>query len=190
MGYLLSSFLWAYVLCLIPVGLLVDRFGGKIVNACGIGLWSLATVCTGLAPSHLFVMVSRDRHGHGRVDLLARVQPHHPRVVPGGGTRLRQRHFRRRRGGGTGGRRGRHLRHRRRLGLALGVHRRRLGRLRLAAAVVGLFRPSRARRVGCVRPSATKSCANGTASSPPMSRNNRHPRCGICCRCAAPGACS
>ena len=32
MGYLLSSFLWTYVLCLIPVGLLVDRFGGKIVN--------------------------------------------------------------------------------------------------------------------------------------------------------------
>ncbi len=59
MGYLLSSFLWAYVFCLIPVGLLVDRFCGKIVNACGIGLWSLATVCTGLAPSHLFVMASR-----------------------------------------------------------------------------------------------------------------------------------
>ena len=33
MGYLLSSFLWTYVFCLIPVGLLVDRFGGKIVNA-------------------------------------------------------------------------------------------------------------------------------------------------------------
>ena len=33
MGYLLSSFLWMYVLCLLPVGLLVDRFGGKIVNA-------------------------------------------------------------------------------------------------------------------------------------------------------------
>ncbi len=28
MGWLLSSFLWMYVLCLIPVGLLVDRFGG------------------------------------------------------------------------------------------------------------------------------------------------------------------
>jgi MFS family permease len=65
MGYLLSSFLWAYVLCLIPVGLLVDRFGGKIVNACGIGLWSLATVCTGLAPSHLIVMVSRIVMGAG-----------------------------------------------------------------------------------------------------------------------------
>jgi MFS family permease len=65
MGYLLSSFLWAYVLCLIPVGLLVDRFGGKIVNACGIGLWSLATVCTGLAPSHLIVMASRVVMGMG-----------------------------------------------------------------------------------------------------------------------------
>ena len=65
MGYLLSSFLWAYVLCLIPVGLLVDRFGGKIVNACGIGLWSLATVCTGLAPSHLILMGSRIVMGMG-----------------------------------------------------------------------------------------------------------------------------
>src|SRR5690349_18487446 len=44
MGYLLSSFLWMYVLCLIPVGLLVDRFGGKLVNAVGIGVWSAATV--------------------------------------------------------------------------------------------------------------------------------------------------
>lgn len=65
MGYLLSSFLWAYVLCLIPVGLLVDRFGGKIVNACGIGLWSLATVCTGLAPSHLVVLGTRVVMGMG-----------------------------------------------------------------------------------------------------------------------------
>jgi hypothetical protein len=31
MGYLLSSFLWTYVLCLIPVGLLVDRLGSKTV---------------------------------------------------------------------------------------------------------------------------------------------------------------
>src|ERR1700722_5568319 len=65
MGYLLSSFLWVYVFCLIPVGLLVDRFGGKIVNACGIGLWSLATVCTGLAPSYLIVMASRVVMGMG-----------------------------------------------------------------------------------------------------------------------------
>lgn len=83
MGYLLSSFLWVYVFCLIPVGLLVDRYGGKIVNARGIGLWSLATVCTGLAPSHLVVSTQENpgqphRHGHGRVHVLAGLQPHHP----------------------------------------------------------------------------------------------------------------
>jgi len=65
MGYLLSSFLWTYVLCLIPVGLLVDRFGGKIVNGLGIGLWSAATVLTGFAPSFLFVVGSRMVMGIG-----------------------------------------------------------------------------------------------------------------------------
>jgi MFS family permease len=65
MGYLLSSFLWFYVLCLIPVGLLVDRFGGKIVNAMGIGLWSAATVLTGFAPNFLFMIGARMIMGMG-----------------------------------------------------------------------------------------------------------------------------
>ena len=65
LGVLLSSFLWVYVFCLIPVGLLVDRYGGKVVNACGIGLWSFATVCTGLAPSYLGVLASRVVMGMG-----------------------------------------------------------------------------------------------------------------------------
>src|SRR4051794_8637549 len=65
MGYLLSSFLWMYVICLIPVGLLVDRFGGKVVNAAGIGLWSAATVLTGFAPSYLFMMGTRVVMGMG-----------------------------------------------------------------------------------------------------------------------------
>ena len=49
LGYLFSSFLWMYIVCLIPVGLLVDRFGGKRVNARGIALWSAATVLTGFS---------------------------------------------------------------------------------------------------------------------------------------------
>jgi ACS family glucarate transporter-like MFS transporter len=65
MGYLLSSFLWTYVLCLIPVGLLVDRFGGKLVNGMGIGLWSAATVLTGFAPSFLFMLGTRMVMGMG-----------------------------------------------------------------------------------------------------------------------------
>jgi MFS family permease len=65
MGYLLSSFLWTYVLCLIPVGMLVDRFGGKIVNSLGIFLWSAATVLTGFAPGFLFMIGSRMVMGMG-----------------------------------------------------------------------------------------------------------------------------
>ncbi len=65
MGYLLSSFLWSYVLCLIPVGLLVDRFGGKIINSLGIGLWSAATLLTGFAPNFLFMIGSRMIMGIG-----------------------------------------------------------------------------------------------------------------------------
>jgi ACS family glucarate transporter-like MFS transporter len=65
MGYLLSSFLWTYVLCLIPVGMLVDRFGGKIVNSLGIGLWSAATILTGFAPGFVFMIGTRMVMGMG-----------------------------------------------------------------------------------------------------------------------------
>src|SRR3954463_11119000 len=59
MGYLLSSFLWMYVVCLVPVGLLVDRVGGKVVNSFGILLWSVATILTGFAPNFLFMLGTR-----------------------------------------------------------------------------------------------------------------------------------
>lgn len=65
LGYLLSSFLWTYVVCLIPVGLLVDRFGGKLMNGLGIGVWSTATILTGFAPNFLFMMGTRLAMGMG-----------------------------------------------------------------------------------------------------------------------------
>lgn len=65
MGYLFSSFLWTYVLCLIPVGLLVDRFGGKLVNAGGIALWSVATVLTGFSTGFGFMATTRMVMGMG-----------------------------------------------------------------------------------------------------------------------------
>ncbi|HVY17188.1 MAG TPA: MFS transporter [Rhodopila sp.] len=48
MGYLFSSFLWTYVICLIPIGLIVDRIGSKTIMGAGLALWSLATALTGL----------------------------------------------------------------------------------------------------------------------------------------------
>lgn len=65
MGYLLSSFLWMYVLFLVPIGLLVDRVGGKMVNGLGIFLWSAATILTGFAPNFLFMLGSRIVMGIG-----------------------------------------------------------------------------------------------------------------------------
>lgn len=65
MGYLFSSFLWTYVLCLIPVGLAVDRWGARGVAAGGVALWSAATVATGLVHSFGAILATRLALGAG-----------------------------------------------------------------------------------------------------------------------------
>jgi ACS family glucarate transporter-like MFS transporter len=55
MGWLFSSFAWAYVLAQIPAGWLVDKLGAKRTVAGGLVLWSLCTMFMGAA--HLFVSV-------------------------------------------------------------------------------------------------------------------------------------
>jgi len=65
MGYLFSSFLWLYVICLIPMGIIVDRVGTRMVNAAGIALWSLATVLTGLSTGYGALVASRLVMGMG-----------------------------------------------------------------------------------------------------------------------------
>ena len=65
MGYLFSSFLWTYLLCLIPMGILSDRFGSKTVNAAGIGLWSAATMVTGAAWNFVSLIGTRLAMGVG-----------------------------------------------------------------------------------------------------------------------------
>jgi len=46
MGYLFSSFFWSYVICLLPIGIMLDRFSTKSINSVGIVLWSLAMAAT------------------------------------------------------------------------------------------------------------------------------------------------
>lgn len=65
MGYLFSSFLWTYLLCLIPMGILVDRWGTRAINAAGITLWSAATIFTGAAWSYAMLITSRLAMGVG-----------------------------------------------------------------------------------------------------------------------------
>jgi len=65
MGNLFSSFLWTYLLCLLPMGILVDRFGSKAMNAAGIALWSAATMLTGAAWSYASLVATRLAMGVG-----------------------------------------------------------------------------------------------------------------------------
>ena len=64
-GYLFSSFLWTYTLCLIPTGMLVDRFGCRQIAGWGIGIWSLATALTGVSTGIVSLLVTRLAMGAG-----------------------------------------------------------------------------------------------------------------------------
>jgi MFS family permease len=46
MGYLFSSFLWSYVIFLLPIGIMLDRSTARNINSFGIALWSLAMAAT------------------------------------------------------------------------------------------------------------------------------------------------
>jgi MFS transporter, ACS family, glucarate transporter len=47
MGFIFSAFGWSYVICQIPAGWLLDRFGSKAVYFASIFTWSLFTVLQG-----------------------------------------------------------------------------------------------------------------------------------------------
>jgi ACS family glucarate transporter-like MFS transporter len=59
MGYLFSGFLWTYVVCLIPLGLLVEKIGAKRMVGSGIAIWSAATALTAAATGFLSIFASR-----------------------------------------------------------------------------------------------------------------------------------
>jgi MFS family permease len=65
MGYIFSAFLWTYLVCLIPMGLLADRYGGRAITYTTLGLWSLAGIWTGAATSYGSLFASRLMLGIG-----------------------------------------------------------------------------------------------------------------------------
>lgn len=65
MGYLFSSFLWTYALCVLPVGILLDRFAARNINSVGIALWSLVMAATAAVGSFTGLIVTRLLMGAG-----------------------------------------------------------------------------------------------------------------------------
>lgn len=59
LGFLFSSFIWTYLVCLIPLGTLTDRFGARLVNTVGVAIWSGATILTGFAWSYSSLLTTR-----------------------------------------------------------------------------------------------------------------------------------
>jgi len=59
MGYLFSGFLWTYVVCLVPLGLLVERIGAKRMVGGGIAIWSAATALTAATGGFASILAAR-----------------------------------------------------------------------------------------------------------------------------------
>ena len=59
LGYLFSSFLWAYVLMMLPGGRLIDRWGAHVVASLATAVWSAAQMATGVASSFTTMLLTR-----------------------------------------------------------------------------------------------------------------------------------
>jgi MFS family permease len=59
LGYLFSSFLWAYVLMMLPGGRLIDRWGAHAVAGVATAVWSLAQMATGAAVGVVTLLLTR-----------------------------------------------------------------------------------------------------------------------------------
>ncbi len=59
LGYLFSSFLWIYVVCLLPWGAITDWLGTRRTIGGAVIFWSIAQLCSGLAPTLPTLFASR-----------------------------------------------------------------------------------------------------------------------------------
>jgi MFS family permease len=79
MGYLLSAFFWTYALCLIPIGIVADRWGARKTIAASIALWSVMTAAAAFAAGLPSLLLTRLGLGAGEAA-----------VFPAGGRVMRE----------------------------------------------------------------------------------------------------
>jgi MFS family permease len=65
LGYLFSSFLWAYVIMMLPSGRLVDSLGAHRMAAIGAAFWSIAQMLSGAATGFVTMLITRLGLGAG-----------------------------------------------------------------------------------------------------------------------------
>jgi MFS family permease len=59
LGYLFSSFLWAYVLMMLPGGRLIDRWGAHVMASIATAVWSAAQMATGATVGFATMLLAR-----------------------------------------------------------------------------------------------------------------------------------
>jgi MFS family permease len=59
LGYLFSSFLWAYVLMMLPGGRLIDHWGTHVMASVAAAVWSAAQMTTGMVGSFATMLLAR-----------------------------------------------------------------------------------------------------------------------------------
>jgi MFS family permease len=64
-GYLLSSFLWVYVLLLVPAGVVLDWMGTRRLVAIAVTFWSLMTMASGITFNFTSMLATRILLGVG-----------------------------------------------------------------------------------------------------------------------------
>src|ERR1700742_2590705 len=65
LGYLFSSFLWAYVVMMLPSGRMVDSLGAHRAAAIGATFWSICQMLTGATTGFLTMIIARLGLGAG-----------------------------------------------------------------------------------------------------------------------------
>ena len=69
-GALLSAFSLAYGVAQLPIGLMLDRLGSRVILAAGMFVWSLAQMATGLVSSFAGFMTTRIGLGAGEAPMM------------------------------------------------------------------------------------------------------------------------
>jgi sugar phosphate permease len=69
-GALLSAFSLAYGVAQLPIGLMLDRIGPRVILAVGMFVWSLAQMATGLVSSFGGFMATRISLGAGEAPIM------------------------------------------------------------------------------------------------------------------------
>ena len=59
MGYVLSAFFWSYLVCLVPAGILSDRYGPRVVVGWCIAIWAAMTAAGGIASNLALLLLTR-----------------------------------------------------------------------------------------------------------------------------------